>query len=517
MIIEIFNYFIGSVSYLLIDSFITNFMFNTTNQLNLCYDPILNVNDNLLTLIFNYKLNLYLIITPLLIYYFKKYSNIQNIYIGIIFINYSLMFYSKNLITLNEFTIRRNLMWCFTTPAMLHLYTKVNKIKFIDIKPVYHIIPIIINLFEIFFAQYFWYKIVEVILIMMEVYFTYNLAKQSQYLYNKVFVGIWVLFGYIAIITKIGLISIIDSNIYFGISDIIAKFLSILIIYDNEQQKISLASNLDLESYQLITKLISILHIQKQKNTSNKTNELISYFENKINIIDRSESKDLIKLDLLKKILPYDFDDKYLLPDISKYKKYENICIMFIDIINYSEIAKTNNDIQLYDFLHNLYSQYDNILRKYILLQKIETIGDSYMVVGDLNNNNDTEIIIKQIITFAEELINSNNIKVPIRVGIHIGSVTVGILGTDIPRFCVIGQNVNIASRLETTSEENKINISKELYDKITNKQDYLFEQRDNIYFKNMGNFTTYFITTHNTQHTTHNTQHTTHNSDFFM
>ena len=64
----------------------------------------------------------------------------------------------------------------------------------------------------------------------------------------------------------------------------------------------------------------------------------------------------------------------------------------------------------------------------------------------------------------------------------------------DIPRLCVIGNTVNKASRLESTSEPNKINISEDIYLRLKNKDHYIFMLKEDVYLKNIGTENTYLI-----------------------
>ncbi len=148
-----------------------------------------------------------------------------------------------------------------------------------------------------------------------------------------------------------------------------------------------------------------------------------------------------------------------------------------------------------------MYIRFDIILRKYKYLNKIETIGDSYMVVGNISSNNNIEECIKNIIMLGFEFIDSlkylkmyNNLTREIRIGIHCGPIISGLLGLDIPRFCLIGNTVNYTSRLQTTSEPNKIQISEEIFEYVKDNPFFSFQKRDNIYLKNIGTKTTYLI-----------------------
>jgi class 3 adenylate cyclase len=156
-------------------------------------------------------------------------------------------------------------------------------------------------------------------------------------------------------------------------------------------------------------------------------------------------------------------------------------------------------DMIVYMILDDMYSRFDKLLENFTSLQKIETIGDSYMVVGDLNKKNTMDIIIKEIIQLAEKLIiETKNVIAPsyeleIRIGIHIGSAVIGILGKEKPRLCVIGNTINIAARLQTNTYSDTIQISEKLYNKIPDDDTKIkFTKKENVELKNICTMNTY-------------------------
>ena len=125
------------------------------------------------------------------------------------------------------------------------------------------------------------------------------------------------------------------------------------------------------------------------------------------------------------------------------------------------------------------------------------------MVVGDIYTN-DRKNNIKNIILLAHDFLKiiktiptPNNTPLQLRIGINIGKVVVGILGVEIPRLCVIGNTVNVASRLQTTADPDTIQISRHVYEfaeEIDFGINVNFELRENVYLKNLGTTNTYLI-----------------------
>jgi guanylate cyclase len=206
------------------------------------------------------------------------------------------------------------------------------------------------------------------------------------------------------------------------------------------------------------------------------------------------------KAKLLQNLLPFDFDEVYL-QNKMKYMTNKNGCILFTDIVSYCEIAEKYSDFIIYMILHDMFSRFDTILLKYKHIQKIETIGDAYMVVGDMYNAKYNNKIFLEMVHFAIEIMDEvKRVHTPshtleIRIGIHIGSYVISVLGKINPRLCIIGRHVNRTARLQSTAEINTIQISNELYNKLNGLDDTLvFELNSDVHMKHIGIFDTYTV-----------------------
>jgi hypothetical protein len=127
------------------------------------------------------------------------------------------------------------------------------------------------------------------------------------------------------------------------------------------------------------------------------------------------------------------------------------------------------------------------------------------MVVGDIfRNSTNHKVVVKEMILFALDIVKEikkiktpDNIPLCIRIGINMGSVSVGILGNEIPRLCVVGNTVNMASRLQSTAEIDTIQLSRHVYEQLEEIEfDIKFEVilKENVFLKNIGSITTYNI-----------------------
>jgi len=181
-----------------------------------------------------------------------------------------------------------------------------------------------------------------------------------------------------------------------------------------------------------------------------------------------------------------------------------------MDIVNYTELANIYKDGDIIiKLLDDIYHHFDDIIKKYSHLQKIETIGDAYVVVGDLYRQElNHKDVVKEIILLGLDFIREiKNIKAPgdiilsIRLGINIGTVNIGILGNEIPRLSVVGNTVNMAARLQSTASPDSIQMSRHVYEHAQEVDFGIpleFEEKNNIFLKNIGSVTTYNIVPNN-------------------
>jgi len=282
----------------------------------------------------------------------------------------------------------------------------------------------------------------------------------------------------------------------------IAKLTTIIIINDYEEQTYYIQTNMDIQSINLLTNIkTTINQFNSQKNMTNKCKMILKLVDNRISSFIPKD-KTSLKLELLKKILPLELEEKYL-ENSNDYKTFNFVCVLFTDIVSYTEIANKYGANVIYSLLNEIYTCFDNIIKKYENLQKIETIGDAYMIVSDIYTNDQTDNV-KNVLCFAFDILKHiKKINTPdgeplqLRIGIHLGTVVVGILGIEIPRLCVIGNTVNIANRLQTNTEPDSIQVSTHIYEKFKEIDfgfDIKVEKKENVFLKNLGSKTTYII-----------------------
>lgn len=179
-------------------------------------------------------------------------------------------------------------------------------------------------------------------------------------------------------------------------------------------------------------------------------------------------------------------------------KKFESVTVLFIDFKGFTRFAEQVEPEQLVKSIDFYFKEFDKVTTKYNL-EKIKTIGDSYMCAGGLPIANKTHarnviLAAKEMIDFVRRELDAQDdlIHFEARIGIHTGPVVAGIVGTKKWQYDIWGDTVNIASRMESMSESGRVNLSETTYLEI--KHEFPCEYRGIIDMKNRGSMNMYFL-----------------------
>ncbi|XP_053112147.1 guanylyl cyclase C isoform X2 [Hemicordylus capensis] len=182
---------------------------------------------------------------------------------------------------------------------------------------------------------------------------------------------------------------------------------------------------------------------------------------------------------------------------------FEEVTIYFSDIVGFTTICKYSTPMEVVDMLNEIYKNFDHILDNHDVY-KVETIGDAYMVVSGLPKRNgnchavDISMMALDILSFmgSFELQHLPGLPVWIRIGIHSGPCAAGVVGIKMPRYCLFGDTVNTASRMESTGFPLRIHVSGSTI-AILKRTDchFQYEERGETYLKGKGTEITYWLT----------------------
>lgn len=173
--------------------------------------------------------------------------------------------------------------------------------------------------------------------------------------------------------------------------------------------------------------------------------------------------------------------------------------VMFADLVNFTKLATQMQPQKLVQMLNDIFSAFDELTEKYGL-EKIKTIGDSYMVVAGvpLPRSDHAEAIAELALEMQATLAQFNEqqgTNLNIRIGINSGSVVAGVIGKKKFIYDLWGDTVNTASRMESHGINGGIQISEATYLLLQNK--YHCEKRGSIVVKGKGEMTTYLLLDH--------------------
>jgi adenylate cyclase len=180
--------------------------------------------------------------------------------------------------------------------------------------------------------------------------------------------------------------------------------------------------------------------------------------------------------------------------------KYNFVTVLFSDIQGFTKIAEEMNPEILIDELDKFFFYFDSVVEKY-RIEKIKTIGDAYMCAGGIPEKNRTNPV-EVILAALEMKVYMNNLKKTtelegmklwdIRIGIHTGTVVAGVVGQKKLSYDIWGDTVNTASRMESSGEAGKINISGTTYEFV--KEFFNCEYRGKMPVKYKGELEMYFV-----------------------
>ncbi|KAL7728602.1 hypothetical protein ACLKA6_012598 [Drosophila palustris] len=182
---------------------------------------------------------------------------------------------------------------------------------------------------------------------------------------------------------------------------------------------------------------------------------------------------------------------------IDTCEMFDSVSILFSDIVTFTEICSRITPMEVVSMLNAMYSIFDTLTERNSVY-KVETIGDAYMVVAGAPDKdaNHAERVCDMALDMVDAITDlkdpSTGQHLRIRVGVHSGAVVAGIVGLKMPRYCLFGDSVNTASRMESTSIAMKIHISEST--KVLIGPNYKILERGEIDVKGKGTMKTYWL-----------------------
>ncbi|MEP7323108.1 MAG: adenylate/guanylate cyclase domain-containing protein [Saprospiraceae bacterium] len=202
--------------------------------------------------------------------------------------------------------------------------------------------------------------------------------------------------------------------------------------------------------------------------------------------------------DLLLNILPAEVADELKQKGTADARQYDDVTVLFTDFVDFTKISEKLSPKELVQELDTCFKAFDKIIERHGL-EKIKTIGDSYMAVSGLpiNDKNHAYKAVQAAMDIRDFIQASTSPFAGdaghgIRIGLNSGTVVAGIVGNKKFAYDIWGDTVNVANRMESSSEPGKINISGKTYEQV--KDRFKFIYRGKIVVKNKGEIDMYFV-----------------------
>ncbi|KAJ3309967.1 hypothetical protein HDV04_005469 [Boothiomyces sp. JEL0838] len=196
---------------------------------------------------------------------------------------------------------------------------------------------------------------------------------------------------------------------------------------------------------------------------------------------------------VLEKFIPPEVLSNIKEGNFPEAQDYESVTILLSDITNYNVLSARNSTRDVLKTLDALWSKYEEIGKKWGIY-KVETIGDAYLGVSGCptRSENHAENCLNfalDITEMTKEFKTETKEGIQIRIGIHSGPVVAGLMGANNPRWCIVGDSVSTASRIEALSKPMRINISESTYELVKDKNMFEFSGPNSYEVKGKGRF----------------------------
>ncbi|CAL2035026.1 unnamed protein product [Caenorhabditis brenneri] len=206
---------------------------------------------------------------------------------------------------------------------------------------------------------------------------------------------------------------------------------------------------------------------------------------------------------LLKEMLPPDIAISLRDGKSVPARSYDSATVMFVQICDFTKIMKFSSPNEVIKFLNDVFDSFDEVTRAHDAY-KVETTGETYMVASGVPKENGgihvTEIAEMSLkireVSYRFILCHKPDFKLSIRIGFHAGPIAAGVIGIRSPRYCLFGDTVNFASRMQSNCPPNQIQTSERTANML-DKNEYKLVKRGIVHVKGKGEVNCYWLNEH--------------------
>jgi adenylate cyclase len=199
---------------------------------------------------------------------------------------------------------------------------------------------------------------------------------------------------------------------------------------------------------------------------------------------------------LLLNILPKAIAERLKLGERTIANGHPTVTVMFADLVGFTALSRRTPPGDLVGILNGIFTTFDLLVEKHSL-EKIKTIGDSYMLAGGIpiyryDHAQAVADVSMEMIAALDRLNAANGTELKMRIGINTGPIVAGVIGKRKFTYDLWGDTVNLASRMESSGMAGVIHVSESTYQAL--KDDFVLEERGLTHCKGIGEVTTYFL-----------------------
>lgn len=271
--------------------------------------------------------------------------------------------------------------------------------------------------------------------------------------------------------------------------------------------------DLQIHKYIIIeTEITGLIETENELKQKNKELRLLTQYLEDTNAVLEEQKEKIEKQNcdledekqrsekLLLNILPHHVAMQLKTSGYARPRNYKSVSVMFTDFKGFTKSCETLSPNEVVSSVHSYFAEFDDIILKHYI-EKIKTIGDAYMCAGGVplrNKSNPFNVVLaaleiqELIIRVSREKKYKKLPKWQLRIGIHTGAVTAGVVGKIKFAYDIWGDTVNIAKRIESACEVGRVNISQTTYNFI--KDYFVCEERGEIKVKNRGQISMFFV-----------------------
>lgn len=265
-----------------------------------------------------------------------------------------------------------------------------------------------------------------------------------------------------------------------------------------------LEKRLFLADTKLPDNLVTILFVMNISAVTFLTFFVLRYFVNQNEMVREQLKQEQVMLaaekekseNLLLNILPASVAKRLKEGESVIANEHNEAAVLFADLVGFTKISQHISPSVLVENLNKIFTHFDNLVEEYGL-EKIKTNGDSYMVASGLSAlqhdhiRNMADLSLRMAADIQKFSLDGQT-NCEVRIGIHVGPVIAGVIGSKKNSYDMWGDTVNTASRMESSGEAGKIQISQQFYEQI--KNDYECQYRGQTEIKNKGLMSLYYL-----------------------